>query len=91
MTEQVVDELEPGNIHDDDSDATTALRAHLAQRPVEPIHEVAPIRQSGEDIVKASMVEGLLKAQPLLHFRGELLIDRMHATSRGCQSLARAL
>ena len=91
MAEQVIDELESGDIHDDDRDAMTALLAHLAQCPVEPIHEVAPIRQSGEGVVKTRVIEGLLKIQPLLYFRGKLLTDRMHTATRGRQGLARAL
>ena len=52
----------------------TAMRwrrfaAHVTQRAVELIHEIAPVRQSGECIVKARVIVALLQIQPLLHFR----------------------
>ena len=53
------------------------LRAHVAQRPIELVHEIAPVRQSREGVVKARVIEGLLQTQALLHLRRELLIDRV--------------
>ena len=91
MAQHVVDELEAGDIDDDDGDALAPLRAHVAQRTVELVHEIAPVRQSGERIVKARVVEGFLQIQALLHLGRELLIDRRAGAPRGRQGGARAL
>ena len=82
MTEHVIDEFESGDVDDDDRYALAALRAHVAQRPVELVHEIAPVRQAGEGIVKARVVESLLQTETLLHLGRQLLVDRAQARAR---------
>src|SRR5260221_14301786 len=91
MTQRVIDEFESDDVYDDDREALAPPRAHVAQRPVELVHEIAPVRQSREGVMKARMVEGLLQIQPLLHLRRELLIDRALAPAPGRQGRASAL
>ena len=71
--------------------ALAALGAHIAQRPVQLIHEITPVGQAGEGVVEASVIEGLLQAETLLHLGRQLLIDGSQARARRRQRGARAL
>ena len=44
MPQHVIDELEARDVDDDDRDALAPLGAHIAQRPIHLVHEVAPVR-----------------------------------------------
>ena len=85
VAQHVVDEFESRDIHDDDCNSMMSFRSYVTQCPIELIHEIAPVRQSRERIVKSRVIEGLLQVRPLLHLRRQLLIDRAQTELRcGC-------
>ena len=91
VAEHVVDELEAGDVDDDDRYALAALRAYVAQCPVQLIHEIAPVGQACEGIVKTRVIECFLQIETLLHLGRQLLVDGAQALARRRQSCARAL
>jgi hypothetical protein len=85
VAEHVVDEFESGDVNDYDCDAPAPLRSQVPQRSVELVHEKSSIRQSGDCIVKARVVEGFLQSEALLYFGRQVLIDQVQPPPRGCQ------
>ena len=81
VAERVVDELEAIDVDEHDRDAPATPRAHVAQRAIELIHEVAAIRQAGECVVIARMLEALLQILALLDLGHELAIGDLQLAS----------
>src|SRR5205807_2053512 len=77
VAQRVVDQLEAIDLDENDRDALPASRAHLAQRTIELIHEVAAVRQPGEGVVVAGMLEAFLQRLVLLHLVEQPLVDRV--------------
>ena len=58
---RIVDQPEAIDVDEHDGEPLALARAHVAQRAIEPIHEVAPIGQAGERVVIARVLEALLQ------------------------------
>jgi len=64
MTQHVVDELESDDVDDDHARRWRRFVRTSRSAPIELIHEITPVRQSRERIMKPGMVEGLLQIEP---------------------------
>ena len=77
VPQRVVDQFEAVHIDEDDGNVVIAPRAHVAQRAVELVHEIAAIGQPGERIVVARVVDTLLQPLALLDLSHQALVHRM--------------
>ena len=71
MAEAFFDALEAIEIDQDDSDAIAGLAGRTTQAMFQPLHEIMSIRQAGQGVVEACLVELLLEFLALLYFFGQ--------------------
>ncbi len=91
VAERVVDQLETIDVDQHDREALSLASANLTKRAVELVHEVAAVRQTGERVVIARMLEALLQVLALLDFERQLALGRLQLTPRERQRIARSM
>ncbi len=91
MTEGIGHDLEA--VHGDQCRRDGVIRAasHLAQRAIELIEEVVPIRQPGEGIVIVRMIEAALQPLAQFHFLRQPRLRALQPPSRHRQRGAQLL
>src|SRR5256884_2414785 len=79
------------NVDQNNRNALPASIAQLAQGSIKLIHEVAAVRQPGEGVVVAGMLEAPLQRLVLLDLGAEAIVDRVQPFARLRERALRAV